>query len=162
MTRYRILDLDNCIADDGWRIPAIDWSQQDPFQRYHPYHSLSAWDACCNRNLFEHFIGEIIICTGRHIMYRFMTEEWLKRNGVQYSYLLMRNNTDNRTSSPDVKSGMIDWLFNHYNVKPEEIEMCYDDRPDIIAMYRSRGLPAALRFIHNVCAYTPREKGKAA
>src|SRR5579862_9309588 len=91
-----ILDLDNCIADDGWRIRYINWKHPDLFVRYHQYHSLSPWDQIGNRELFQSTPHRVFILTARPVLYREMTEEWLRRNGVTYAAMLMRNNHDTR------------------------------------------------------------------
>ena len=44
---FIILDLDNCIADDQWRISRINWQHKDPMRRYHDYHSLRMMMSCC-------------------------------------------------------------------------------------------------------------------
>ena len=41
--RTYIGDIDNCLADDGWRIPKINW-QKHGDERYEDYHLLSGFD----------------------------------------------------------------------------------------------------------------------
>jgi hypothetical protein len=90
-----ILDLDNCIANDAWRIPKINWQKENPLDRYHDYHSLSGFDELGNGDILtRHELAEIVIFTARPVLYRAVTEEWLRRNGVNYEYLVMRNNND--------------------------------------------------------------------
>ena len=68
-----ILDLDNCIADDSWRIPKINWAAEDPLNRYHDYHSLSGFDTAHNHDLYINTRCDIVIFTARPIMYRALT-----------------------------------------------------------------------------------------
>lgn len=150
-----ILDLDACISNDAWRIPKIQWQHNDINRRYHDYHLLAGFDECRNKELFEGRTA-IAIFTARPVMYRAITEEWLKRNGVNWSHLLMRNDSDH-SHSVDLKERQLDWLSSLYEVPISTIEHAYDDRGDVIAMYRRRGVPATMRRIHNVSAYKPKE-----
>lgn len=149
-----ILDLDNCIADDAWRIPKINWQKENPLDRYHDYHSLSGFDELGNEDILaRHALDEIIIFTARPVVYHAVTEEWLRRKGVDYDYLVMRNLNDHRHSL-ELKRTMLRWLPDVYDIPLESIVAAYDDRPDVVAMYKAEGIPAFQREIHNVCAYT--------
>jgi hypothetical protein len=152
MDRYIILDIDNCIADDGWRIKTIDWRDTDPFRRYHTYHQLSPWDAVGNRDLFEVVRKRIVVLTSRPVHYRAMTEEWLDRAEVPVKHLLMRNDVDFRPSLA-VKASQLGWLWADYGIHLAQIDCAYDDREEILAMYRAHGLRTELRALHNICAY---------
>lgn len=149
---YIILDLDNTIADDSWRIPRINWQHDDPFRRYHDYHQLSAFDKTGNEHLFKETENRIIIFTSRPVHYRSMTEEWLARKGINTDFLLMRNNSDH-CKSVDLKEKMLNWLAE-YGVDLKDIACAYDDRPDVVEMYLKRNIKADLVKIHDVCAYT--------
>lgn len=145
-----ILDLDNCISDDGWRVETIDW-HRDGHDRFHRYHSLAPWDSYAPHPDVAHWVtsGErIAIFTARPVMYRHLTEEWLRRKSVEYTYLLMRNQSDLRPSL-ELKRSQLQWLVSHYDVRLDDIGMAYDDRPEIVAMYREAGLQAEVRAIHN-------------
>lgn len=149
---YVIVDLDNCIADDAWRIPQINWQKSDPLDRYHAYHALSGFDELDNADLLE--TGhDLIIFTARPVLYSPITEEWLRRRGVRYHHLIMRNNNDHR-SSVDLKRQMLHWLPETYGVPWRQIAAAYDDRPDIVEMFRKHHIDAHVRAIHDVCAYT--------
>lgn len=149
-----ILDIDNCIADDEWRIPHVDWKRTDPMARYRKYHELSPWDVVRNMVLYYHE-PECLVLTARPVLYRIATEEWLRRAGVRALHLVMRNNDDHRPSL-DVKRQQVRWLVEHYDVKLDSIRIAYDDRPEIVAMYQSLGIPAEVRAIHNTTAYGPK------
>lgn len=149
--QYRILDLDNCIANDAWRIPRISWQHIDPDRKYHDYHMLAGFDEVGNEELFKGR-SNIIIFTARPVLIRAMTEEWLRRKGVDYDILMMRNNGDHR-KSVDLKMQQLHWL-SQYSIELKQIEHAFDDRQDVIDMYKKCGVPATVRAIHNVCAYT--------
>lgn len=151
-----ILDLDNCISNDLWRIKHIGWQHKDINRRYHDYHLLAGFDECRNRELFEGR-GDIAVFTARPVMYRAITTEWLARNGVHWKHLLMRNDSDH-SHSVDLKERQLNWLISHYDVPLGSITHAYDDRPDVVEMYKRRGVPASVRFIHNVSAYKPKEE----
>jgi hypothetical protein len=152
-----ILDLDNCIADDKWRIPRINWQTDNPLWRYHDYHSLSGFDNAHNHELYINTRHDIVIFTARPIMYQAITQEWLKRHGVGYAMLLMRDMEDH-SHSVELKQKQLNALFENTDVKAADIVAAFDDRPDVVQMYRKFGIPAEIRFVHDVCAYTkPKE-----
>lgn len=141
---YRILDLDNCIADDAWRVPKIDKRLPLSMERYTAYHNACIYDQPANLHLIDH--PRIIICTGRPVFVRGLTEEWLRMHGVRYEHLLMRNNNDVRRSV-DVKREHIRWLDNTYDIPTGAISSAHDDHPDIVDMYLTLGIPASLTSI---------------
>lgn len=153
-----IVDIDNCIAHDAWRIPYINWQKTNPFQRYHDYHSLSGFDAF-DDSAFKLMAPEkrVAIFTARPVHYRAITEEWLDRNNVHFDILIMRNNDDHRPSV-ELKAQQLNWLVSLYDVRLEEIELAFDDRRDIVEMYKARGVPAVVHELHDVCAYTKPEE----
>ena len=159
---YVILDLDNCIADDAWRIPRINWQKADPFERYHDYHLLSGFDAVGNEHLLEGVRAgreRAIVFTARPVAYQAVTEEWLRRRGVPCARLIMRNNNDHRPSV-ELKRKMLHWLPELYDVPWSAVSAAYDDRPDVVSMYREHDIQAHLAAIHAVCAYTqPNQPG---
>jgi hypothetical protein len=147
MTTYAILDLDNCISADAWRRGMRAPHRANSFERFHTYHSLSAYDDF--RNVWATLRAEHnIFLTGRPLWYRPLTEEWLRRNKVPYKYLFMRNNDDHRPSL-ELKSGMLTALWNEYDVSPASVAFAADDVPEIVAMYKEVGLPAVRVAIDN-------------
>ena len=160
MNPHIIVDLDNCIADDGWRIPRIEWHKENPLERYHDYHSLSAFDRLVNEDIVQRPGQEVIIFTARPVLYRRITEEWLSRNSVVHKHLVMRNNGDHR-SSVELKRQMLHWLPENYGVMWKDIAGAFDDRQDVVDMYRRYGIDAHVRAAHDVCAYTAPKKEAA-
>lgn len=148
----RILDLDNCIADDSHRICAINWSL-DGERRYLDYHQLAAFDEIGNVDLLE-TNEDIIILTGRPVVFRAMTMRWLRLKRVRWFQLLMRNEGDLRHSA-DLKRDQLRWLQNYYNISPCDITSAFDDREDVVEMYKREGIRRAeVRAIHQLDAYT--------
>lgn len=150
---FIILDLDNCIADDEWRIPRINWQHKDPMRRYHDYHSLSGFDRAGNKDLFQKTKHDIIILTARPVHYAPITMEWLNRQHIKPFALIMRNN-DDHVPSVDLKRKQMGWLTHLYNIDVKDIVCAYDDRMDVVEMYLQHGVIAEVRSIHDTCSYT--------
>jgi hypothetical protein len=152
MGEYRLLDIDNCISNDGWRIPLIDWSCKDPFHRYHEYHIRAPFDLLGNAGLI-HPMVKLVFVTSRPVLYRGHTTEWLARRGISFDHLLMRNNDDHRTSV-DVKRWQVQQLVLHYGIPLRNILDAYDDRQEIVDMYRLEfQIDARVAKCHDICAY---------
>lgn len=155
-----IIDLDNTIADDEWRIPRIKWEENDIFWRYHDYHSLAGFDAIGNGRIIDMAMYEghdIVVFTARPEMYRAMTECWLQKKAVPFSLMLMR--PDNlHCHSSELKEVQLKALMRQHGYKHEQIVRAYDDREDVIAMYDRNGIKAEHVFIHTTSAYKPKEK----
>lgn len=135
-----IFDLDNCISDDRWRRHHIKRQDVPARNRYHDYHSLMGFD--CPRNLhllLKHGDAQIVIFTGRPEAYRAVTLEWLHRNNINFKMLFMRANFDHRPN-PEVKRRHLKALL--LSVWKEDIVCAYDDRLDVVEMYREQGIMA--------------------
>ena len=79
---------------------------------------------------------DIIIITARPEEYRDVTETWLRNYlpELKYQTIVMRRSGDKRPDT-EVKKGMYDTYFQHYNV-----EVVFDDRPSVIRMWQSNGV----------------------
>lgn len=152
MSSHIIVDLDNCIADDAWRIPMIRWNETDLMERYHVYHTAAAFDSLANVDIISQMATPIIF-TARPEKYRPITEQWLARNSVPYAHLVMRPD-DDHTPSTELKRRMLQSLPESTGIPWQWIVAAYDDRPDVVEMYRRHYIDAHVRAIHNVCAYT--------
>jgi len=158
---YAIFDLDNCLSDDGWRIPKINW-QKTGYERYHTYHTLAPFDRVDNVLFYSQALlrGEgLIIFTARPVQFRDATERWLFEKGIPFTHLFMRNNHDSH-SAVEVKRAQLAWLTTipEYRCTREQIVHAYDDHPDIVSMYRDAGIDAKLLAIHDLNVYQPPEK----
>ncbi|MCA1713438.1 MAG: hypothetical protein LC789_18080 [Actinobacteria bacterium] len=76
-----------------------------------------------------------LIVTGRPEAYRDVCEAWLRRHAIPYDQLLMRRRGDRR---PDhvVKAELYDHAVRHHF----DVVFVVDDRPNVVAMWRERGL----------------------
>jgi len=159
-----ILDLDNCIANDEWRIPFIDWNNQNRDERYHVYHALGGYDGAPDLDwLFAFLAGHslkletefrVFVLTARALRYRRATEWWLKEHlPWPVEGLLMRNTGDNRHSAP-LKRSQLQTLLELHDVAPEDILFAADDRQEVLDAYRSvADIPTMRYAIHDTDAY---------
>ena len=154
--KYVIFDLDNCLADDRARIPLIKWSEPHPDKRYAEYHCDVSNDPVGN---YETFVAATthatpIFLTARPQTVRDQTTRWIIHSlGIESPILLMRNIGDHRPSV-ELKQQQLKYL-THYDVALTDIVCAYDDRPDIVAMYRSHGIDSVVLAIHDSDAYSP-------
>lgn len=150
-----ICDIDNCIAHDEWRIPFINWAEADLDKRFHAYHTLSVQDEACTLWLSEAVqnleANHIHFFTARGTRYAAQTHHWLREvagfKPFEYS-LHMRNNADHR-SSVLLKEEMLLNLNHHDGVRRADIVAAYDDRADIVEMYRANDIRSEVRALHS-------------
>lgn len=157
-----IFDLDNCLSNDEHRIPRIDWTKTGD-ARYHEYHMAMLADKPANWDVFENAMTRpvyIVFMTARPITFRETTKRWLSEQlGANLDLddrfvLIMRNRGDHRKSVA-VKRDMIHAL-PEYGLSIDNIIQAYDDRQDIVDMYRSEfGIKADILKAHEICAFTP-------
>lgn len=77
----------------------------------------------------------IILVSGRDGCCRGETQEWLRDNHVEYDYLFMREEGDNRKDAIVKKEIYDGEIKGKYNV-----EFVLDDRDQVVAMWRGEGL----------------------
>lgn len=141
-----IFDLDNCLADDNHRAHLIDRTKTGD-ARYEAYHANMHLDrpnqaAVSKLNAHVEDGRRIFILTARPVRYRQATMAWLGvLHAIHYDELIMRSDGDHGTSAK-VKRKMIEWMIDCYGVKLGDIVMAYDDREDVIGMYRGLNIPA--------------------
>lgn len=161
-TKVVLLDLDNCISDDEWRIRHIDWTQSDPNDRYRVYHMLAPYDQPHTMWLYR-LLDEMkidtattrfYVLTGRPVEFAEQTNAWLiKHVSFPISDMLMRPLLDHADSAT-LKAGYVRSLLRHGAFNREDVVLAVDDHPGIIDAYSEFGFPCATRSIHSVCAYT--------
>ncbi len=130
-----IFDIDGSLAHainrnifDWKRVgeDSVDWNLKYINNIFHSYGDLE-WTT----------LLEIIILSGRDSVCRPETEKWLQDNGIYYDYLYMRKENYNRKDSIIKKEIYDEYIKDKYNVLG-----IFDDRNQIIDMWRSLGLPA--------------------
>lgn len=133
-----LFDLDGTIADLSHRLPHI---QKDP----------KDWDAfyaaCGNDPPIPHIINlvhelahhrAIVLVSGRSDRVRELTETWLKEHGVVYNALYMRPDGDIRDDFYVKKILLKHIIFDGWNPL-----MAFDDRDQVVKMWRGEGIPCA-------------------
>ena len=148
--KYIIVDLDNCISDDEWRIPHINHMDNiDVFETYRVYHLLAGFDAFCPGKVFQHNEEfQNIIFTGRPIFYAPIALKWLQDYKIDYKFTFFRPMELSTMNSAQLKLSFLDALINHNGVNKKDIIAAYDDRPDVLQAYREQGIKAEMRAIH--------------
>ena len=135
LPRAIIVDLDGTLASVRWRLHHLDAPRKD----WRSFFAGMARDAPVPwvADLMRADHGEVVrlVVTGRPDDYREVCEAWLRRHRIPYDQLLMRRRGDRR---PDhiVKAELFDHAIRlHY-----EVAFVVDDRPNVVRMWRERGL----------------------
>ena len=142
-----IVDLDNCIADDKWRHPLIRHDAASEFLKYHSYHMAIPGDPVANREILKQFLGSIVVfSTSRPVTYHWLTKGWLDYHNFPYADIYMRPKDDYTSTSVEIKRNNLRAIRMRHPLV--EIKMAYDDRPDVIEMYKAEGVPTTHLYIH--------------
>jgi hypothetical protein len=136
-----IIDLDNCVSNDRWRLHLIQPHHPKPNDRFWEYHEACYMDIHDNRLVVADlsYRYRLLVFTSRPEAVRKKTEEWLAKWKIPHDLLYMRPD-DNHMTSVEMKKLMLSWLPADYVV-----EHAIDDRHDILDMYRSQGIPSTQR-----------------
>lgn len=77
----------------------------------------------------------IVVASGRDGVCRKLTEQWLKKNNIQYDDLFMRGEKDSRPDFEIKYEILKDLIAPKYNVR-----LVFDDRDQVVKMWRSVGI----------------------
>lgn len=138
---HLLIDLDNCVAEDFWRLHLIDWANPDMDARFRQYHLACVHDPAHHLFLTK-LATRLTIITARPIEYAAQTIDWLTRHKVEYASLYMRPKGDHR-QSVIVKEELLSMV-------KRPIDWAVDDRADIVTMYRRYSVPASILAIHDI------------
>lgn len=130
-----IIDLDNCLADDRWRRHLLPPPGATEAHLWHPYHEGLINDPVHHQEFWEE---DAIVFTARPERYRFETRLWLNRHSLITPYLYMRPHGNVR-HSVDLKRWMLLALPRGIRTL---VTVAYDDRMDVVTMYREEGIEA--------------------
>lgn len=165
--KFVIWDLDNCLSDDRGRLTLIDWDLRDD-ARWARYHEHAANDEP-NPNAVELFqkqeaAGLIpIIFTGRPAINEHMTDLWINKHLLPRRpvFKVMRAQGDTR-SAVALKAHMFGLCERIGLFHRNQVAGAFDDRLDVIEMYRYLGISnAAMIRANDLCAYTrPKPEGQ--
>lgn len=143
MTLISVLDLDNCISDDQWRIDKIKAFGKN---KYEEYHAASISDEFV-WGIEDPFPERYVIFTARPEKWLDYTFEWAKEKlPVQPLDIYMRPASDYRPGV-EVKEDMLrNFLFMIRGAY--KIDKLYDDRENIVRMYKLLGCNGILKQIN--------------
>lgn len=82
---------------------------------------------------------KLVYSTGRGDDSRALTEHWLSKYRVPMAPLFMRTYGDHREDYV-VKSELLDKILSIYNVTAQDLGGAFEDRQQVVNMYRERGV----------------------
>lgn len=151
-----LFDLDNCLSDDGWRIPMIRRDTDDLSLKWVAYHEACDRDKPSNIDVFRREMTPgtwPVFVTARPGDVAAKTINWIRRHLLPLAsdqfMLIMRDSHDDHFPSIGIKQNAARFLIARYG--PPRV--AYDDRPDIVQMYKSLGIPAIQLKIHDSIQY---------
>lgn len=158
MTKYAIWDIDNCLFDDKWRAPLIDWHLTGN-ARYRRYNDQMLADTAHHQAEFEFMcrFTTPVFFTGRCAEYKAKTLILLKRHfGQDAPYMFMRSDEDPSTPVA-LKHKML--MQCQRDVGAGNIIAAFDDIPAIVDMYRANGIAGCVLQINSDFSgiYEPRD-----
>jgi len=145
---YIIIDLDNIISDDSWRLKNIDWTKSDNLARYNDYNLLSGFDMAGNEWLFQNNDYEIVVLSSRPEFYAPITVQWLKSIDIEPIFLIMRETGDNSPPAK-LKQKQLQSFYNVMRATADDVVGVYESDQQTIDMYIENGLKAYSVSIHS-------------
>lgn len=136
MRKAVIFDIDGTLANNLHRLHFLDGEKKNWIN----FFSCIGQDLVIPetvglfRLLYSTNKYTMILASGRPERYRVQTEEWLKRNCIQYHRLFLRKNGDRR---PDyvIKHEMIQEIKKEFS-----IEFAFDDHLSVVKVLRDDGI----------------------
>lgn len=143
MIELALFDLDGCVSNDRWRRHHQPTGKTAPPEAYDSYNIGCAYDEPANvQCVIEEMAQQRLITfvTARPEKWRPQTHSWLDKHFSGWHTLLMRPD-GNVARSPQLKEQLI---LEHLAATKAKVAVAYDDRDDVIAMYRALGFDARL------------------
>lgn len=133
-----IFDIDGTLADCTHRLPLIQNGQPD----------WKAFFAACDKDapikevitLLQILGNEghfIVLISGRSDECKDATLAWMDEQMCEFDLIYMRKQGDHRQDSV-VKSELLDLYISEF--KPPKIDGVFEDRQQVVDMYRARGI----------------------
>jgi hypothetical protein len=132
-----IFDIDGTLADISHRLHFIESATKD----WDSFYSACVDDEPIpeviqlTRSLFP--IAQIFVLTGRSEVVRMETIGWFLQERIPCDLLMMRKDGDHRQDSV-IKAEMLGEVQSKF--PEDEIGGVFEDRQQVVAMYRSKGL----------------------
>lgn len=159
-----IWDLDNCLSNDEWRLRRINWATENMDERYAAYHAVCGDDPPSNLDVYYavRLLAVPIFFTARPEEVRAQTEAWIRRHLDEPKPMVLmrrRSGLDLKLSSVEIKRAMLRGLMASIvdadRLNEFDALLGFDDRQDIVAMYKEMGIKARLLKVHDFCTLTP-------
>ncbi len=138
-----ILDLDGCSCNDEHRLHVLEQNWPRSPRIWDAYHSLCIHDCPANKDVWRDR-SDIIVLTGRPADYESATRAWMARHGMKTHFIQMRP-VGNVDPAPLLKRIWASRLLKD----GVHIDAAYDDRQDIVDMYKSLGINATRLRAHD-------------
>lgn len=167
--KFIIIDIDNCISDDKWRMQHVSHAIEDLDERYYTYNISCHNDQPCMKNINQLALlvamgAYPVFITARPEMVRAETLQWLRVN-IPFDFdgicdLMMRPPNDKRPS-PELKPALLqDWINANFTEHSPEHKVpysyfnkdwvlcCFDDRQDVLDAYAAQGYRVQHMAVH--------------
>lgn len=138
VNKIYICDIDGTIADLSHRLHFIQGEKKDwrSFFAACP-NDQPIWEVIDTIQMLASAGASIVMVSGRSDEVRSVTEDWLYRFKVPWTNLFMRKAGDHREDNV-VKSEILDQILVDVNIN--QIVGVFDDRKQVVDMFRKRGL----------------------
>lgn len=137
-----LCDIDGTVADVRHRRPFVSEKPKN----WRAFNAAAAHDTPMDDVISVVSIlrvagHDVVLCSGRDETMRELTVDWLKKHApvMADAPLYMRAAKDNRRDDI-VKGELLDQIIKDFGVTPT---MAFDDRNQVVAMWRSRGITCA-------------------
>lgn len=127
-----VFDLDGCISNDHWRRHLLGTG---PVTNWDAYHERCGEDGPAFTRMYRGR-SDIIIITGRPKAYVLQTHAWLSNKAGVLDFLLFMREEGDKRPAPEVKHNVMAQLLEDGHA----IDAAYDDREDIIKVYKDMGI----------------------
>lgn len=149
--RIAVFNIDGCISDDRWRRSRVPEGASQPadFTAYHDAAENDPPLAYGAAILANHIANGdfIVFATGRDMTRDQSTSNWLVKHfnikPDEDFIILMRAANDHR-AVVDVKAGFVQYLKSFAIEKGKTVVAAYDNRRDVVDMYRALGFEATI------------------
>lgn len=138
-TRCYLFDIDGTLADLSHRLHFIEKTPKDWDSFFDACHADAPIAHICRlARILSRASQKVVFVSGRSDQCRAATELWLADNGLRGLPLYMRTAGDHRADHI-VKGELLDRL----RADGFDPEMAFDDRKQVVDMWRERGVPCA-------------------
>lgn len=128
-----VSDVDGTLADCSHRTHFVKGEKKDWDSFFDPHLVYEDKPRQEIIDKFNSHPGIPVVVTARPEKLRSVTESWLRKHGVRFVWLIMREDGDRR---PDRETKRMMWV---HILSQSKVLKIFDDRPAVIGMWRSYG-----------------------